>query len=335
MEYHKGKPLRHMGDIPSMGAHRYSDKTAFVFMGQEMSYNELEAQANQVANMLVDNGVEPGDRVGLFIPNTLQFPPSYFGTIKAGAVPIPLNLRMDPETLVFVLNDSNADHLIGSPFLADEVRNLKDAAGVGTLFLPGVSDEEEGIVNYSHATMEASDEFDTVERNFDDVAVQPYTSGTTGRPKGVLLTHENLLSTLESYGKGAIGVDGDDSILLVLPLFHIYGLNALMGSYLMRGASMILQAEPDPVNMLEAIDEHNITKFAGVPAMYNMMFREYRNNPDEYDLSSLEDVTCAASPLAEDTRRKIEEAWNVPVVEGWGMTETSPAGTLEPSRGVR
>jgi len=335
MDYYDGEPLRHMGDLPSMAAHRYRDKTAFVFHGQETTYGELEAGANEVANVLVDHGIGPGDRVGLFIPNTPQFPKVYFGTIKAGGVPVPLNLRMDPETLAFVVNDSEADVIVGSAFLSDEVQGLHEAADSSTLLLPGVSDEAAGIVNLSHATMEADDEFETVEHDFGDIACQPYTSGTTGRPKGVLLSHRNLLSAIEGYDGGSLAVDPEDSILLVLPLFHIYGLNALMGSYIYSGASMVLQAQPEGPNMLRAIDDHDITKFAGVPAMYTMMYREYRENPDEYDLSSLEDATCAAAPLAEATRKTIEEEWNVPVIEGWGMTETAPAGTLEPAVGVR
>jgi long-chain acyl-CoA synthetase len=336
MDYHQGKPLRHMGDLPSMGAHRYDDKTAFVFQGQELGYADLEAEANKMANVLVDHGLQPGERVGIFVPNTPQFPKSYFGVLKAGGVPVPLNLRMDPETLAFVLKDSGADMVVGSPFLAEEVQNLAAAAEVGTLFLPGVeADEPVNVVNLSHETMDASASFETVERGFDDVAVQPYTSGTTGRPKGVLLTHENLLSAIEAYDSGGLALDPEDAILLVLPLFHIYALNALMGSYLYTGASMVLQAEPEGEPMLRAIEEHGLTKFAGVPAMYTMMWRTYRENPEEYDLSSLEDVTCAAAPLADDVRRTIEDAWDVPMAEGWGMTETSPAGTIEPVRGVR
>ncbi|WP_049898510.1 class I adenylate-forming enzyme family protein [Halococcus agarilyticus] len=333
MEYHDGEPLAHMGDLPAMAAHRYGDKTAFVAFGQEQSFAALDAEANRVANVLVDHGVEPGERVGLFVPNTLQFPSAYFGAIRAGAVPLPLNLRMDPETLVFVLDDGDADCMIASPLLADEARNLAAAADVGTTFLPGVSDD--GIVNYSHATDEASAAFDPPERAIDDAACQPYTSGTTGRPKGVLLTHENLLSTIESYDTGGLNIDAEDSILLVLPLFHIYALNAIMGTFLYAGAKMVLQPQPEAEPMLDAIAEHSLTQFAGVPAMYTTMFREYREHPDQYDLSSLENVTCAAAPLADSTRRAIEEAWNVPLTEGWGMTETAPAGTTEPSRGVR
>ena len=343
MECYNGEPLRHMGDLPSMGAHRYGDKTALTFMGQETSYDELEARANSVANVLVDNGVAPGDRVGLYIPNTDQFPEAYFGAHKAGAIPVPLNLRMDPNTLEFVLRDGDVDHMIGSPLLAggmdtEEGRiigptELAERAGVSNVYVSGVS--EGGVVNYSQATAEADDSFETVDRAFDDVACQPYTSGTTGKPKGVLLTHENLLSTIEAYEKGGLPIDPDDSIVLVLPLFHIYALNAIQGTYLYNGATMHMIPRPDPQMILQTISGNDVTNFAGVPALYNMMWQTYREEPDAYDMDSLTDVICAAAPLADDTRRTIEEAWGVPMTEGWGMTETGPAGTVEPASGVR
>ncbi|MEF8875639.1 MAG: AMP-binding protein [Haloarculaceae archaeon] len=335
MEHYEGGPLRHVGDVLAMGADRYGGKTAFTSFGEATSYRELDEDADRVANVLVEHGVGPDDRVGLFLPNTVQFPEAYFGAVRAGAVPVPLNLRMAPETLVYVLQNSGADHVIGSPLLADEVRDLVSAAEVSTLLLPGVSDEDAGIVNYSHAKTKHDPAFDRPERAYDDVACQPYTSGTTGRPKGVLLSHENLLSTIESYTLGGLAVDADDAIVLALPLFHIYALNAVMGTYLYRGGTMHLQPEPDGEQMLRGIDEHGATTFAGVPAMFTMMWRAYREEPDAYDVSSLRYVNCAAAPLADEVRRTIEEAWNLPMVEGWGMTETAPAGTVEPAHGVR
>jgi long-chain acyl-CoA synthetase len=194
---------------------------------------------------------------------------------------------------------------------------------------------DDGVINVSHVLDDYDDTFEKPEREYGDIACQPYTSGTTGRPKGVLLSHENLLTTVEAYTKGGLAIDADDSIVLVLPLFHIFGLNAIMATYLVRGGTMHLQPQPEGEGMLRGIDEHDATTFAGVPAMYTMMWREYRENPDEYDLSSLRYVNCAAAPLADEVRRTIEEAWDVPMVEGWGMTETAPAGTVEPSHGVR
>ncbi len=335
MEYHKGERLEHMGMVPRMAADRYSDKTALTFMGQETTFEELEEDSNKFANVLVDHGVEPGDRVGLFIPNTPRFPISYFATIKAGGVATPLNLRMDPETLTYVVEDAGIDVLVGSPYVAEEVQKLAEAADVETLIMPGMSDEEKGIVNYSHAMEDADEEFDIVDRDIGDIAAQPYTSGTTGRPKGVMLSHRNLLSTQESYGKSGLGIDPDDTLVLVLPMFHIYALNALMSTFVMTGAELNLQPQPEPEALLSAIDANDATTFAGVPALYTQMFRIYRENPDDYDLSSLDYVVCAAAPLPEDTRQTIQRKWDVPMVEGWGMTETSPAGSVEPVKGVR
>ena len=332
MELHEGEPLRHVGALPEMAAHRYGEKAAFGFYADELSFAGLEERSNRMANALLDRGLESGDRVGLMIPNTDEFPVAYFGAIKAGGVPTPLNLRMDPETLVFVLNDAGANHLVGSQLIADEVSQLAAVADVEHALVGGGG---EGLEDVEAALADASPDLDRPPRRYDDVACQPYTSGTTGRPKGVMLTHENLLTTIEAYDKGGLAIDAEDSFLLVLPLFHIYALNALMGTGIYSGTTMYLQPTPEPGPMLRAIGDERITKFAGVPAMYTAMFREYRTNPDDYDLSSLEDVTCAAAPLADETRRTIEEAWNVPMVEGWGMTETAPAGTVEPARGVR
>ena len=335
MEYFNGEPLRHLADVVAMGAVRYGEKTAFTSFGEALSYNGLERESNRVANMLVEHGVEPGDRVGLFVPNTNQFPETYFGVLKAGAVAVPLNLRMDPETLVYVLRDSEANHLVGTHLFADEVRELATAAEVGTLFLSGFGDEAAGIVDYACVKKTHATEFERLEQAHDDVACQLYTSGTTGRPKPAMLTHENLLATIEGTGRGGMPLDADDSAVLVLPLFHIYALNTMMGTYLYRGATLHLQSKPDSEAILSSIDEHGATVFAGVPALFLMVWQTYRENPEAYDLSSLRYVICGAAPLADETRRTIETAWNVPMIEGWGMTETAGSGALEPVGGVR
>ncbi len=334
MEYYDGEPLRHLGDLPAMGAHRYGDKTAFSFYGQDLSYEEFYTKVKEAANVLIEDGVEPGDRVGLLVPNEPLFPVAYFGAINAGAVAVPLNLRMDPDTLVYVVENAGIESVVSSRNLADESEDLYEATDVERLYRPQ-ADEESPAEDWDSRLEDASTELDRPEREFDDVAVQPYTSGTTGDPKGVLHTHESLLTTIESYSSGGLPIDPDDSVLLILPLFHIYGLNALMGSFLYCGASMVMQAIPNPASMLNAIDDNELTAFAGVPAMYNMMYREYSKDPEEYDVSSLEYVVCAAAPLAEDTQKKIEKEWNVNMIEGWGMTETGPAGTAEPTRGIQ
>ncbi|WP_330631888.1 class I adenylate-forming enzyme family protein [Halocatena halophila] len=335
MEYYEGERLSHMGDLPKMAADRYGSKTAFVGMAETQSYSEFAAATSRMAAVLANDNVGVGDRVGLYIPNTLQFPSTYFGVIESGAIPVPLNLRMDTETLAYIVDDASIDCLIGSPLLADDITELAEKTAVSRTLVPGMNDPDLGIKNCSHLLADTPATFDRPHREFDDVACQPYTSGTTGRPKGVLLTHENLLTSLEAYDAGGNPIDPDKTGLLVLPLFHIYALNALLGSYLYNGASSVLLAEPDPEAILAAIDRHEITQIAGVPALYTMTHRVYCESPSDYDLSSLELALCAAAPLADSTKNAIETQWDVRLAEGWGMTETAPAGATEPARGVR
>ncbi len=341
MEYHQGEPVENVGTIPTMAADRYRDRTALSFMGTEKTFEAVEAEANQLANALVELGVEPGDRVGLYIPNEPLFPVAYFGIIKTGAIAVPLNLRMDPETLVYVLEDSTVEVMVSSAYIPEDDPgvawpvDLAERAGVGTLLMPGRSDEARGVRNYSHLTADQPTEFDIVDREHGDIAAQPYTSGTTGKPKGVMLSHENLLAAIESYNKSGLGIDPDFTLTLVLPLFHIYALNALMGTFLARGGQLDLQPRPEPEALLQGIEQQSAEVFAGVPALYTQMFRVWREDPDAYDLSSLDYVVCAAAPLAEEVRKTIQREWGVVMVEGWGMTETSPAGTIEPVAGAR
>jgi len=340
MEYHDGGQLRHVGTLPTMVAHRYGDKPAIIDQGKTFSYADLETRTNRAANVFADHGVEAGDRVALYLPNTFQFPETFFGAIKAGAIPVALNLRMDEDTLVYILEDAEIDHLVSSPLLLHGLETerasvvasteIAEAAGVGKHYVPGI--DQDGVIDYEAAREAASDAFDRVDRAFDDVVIQTYTSGTTGKPKGVLLTHENVIRTLEGMSRTAAGaVDPDDSVLLVLPMFHIPTMFAVFGTHVYRGATVVMQAIPDPAAMLSAVDEHGITTLPAVPALHTMMWREYRDNPDVYDLSSLEVLGAGAAPLPEDTQNSLIEAWGASFNEVWGMTETTSVATIRPA----
>ncbi|MDY7081525.1 MAG: class I adenylate-forming enzyme family protein, partial [Halobacteria archaeon] len=335
MDYHKGEPIRNVAEIVEMGADTYGEKRAFEYRGDELSYQDLERRSNQVANALVEHGVEPDDRVAMYIENSLQFPETFFGIIKSGAVPVPLNHRMDMERLVYVLEDSDSKAIVGSDVFAGLVQDLHDESGTETVLLRGVENEDANIHDYDTVVEAASDDFETYQHEFDDVTLQCYTSGTTGNPKGVLTTHRNILSTVQSYSQLG-GIDPEDaSTLVVLPLFHMFGLSTVMLTSLYNGGEIILKTLPVAQTLLQAITEHEVTSFAAVPAIYIEMVEEYEKNPEKYDLSSIEALGSGAAPLAEDTRKKIQEVFNTPLTEGWGMTETTPAGTANSTRGVR
>ncbi len=337
MEYYDGDRLRNVGDLPSMLAARYGGRRALTGPERTQSFAELEARANGVAATLSAHGVGSGDRVGMYVPNTLQFPESYFGIIKAGGVPVALNLRLAPDTMAYVLSDSGADVLIAADDLGGDesptARDLADRADVGLTVLPGGEGDAE--LDYDRAVGAASGTFETVARGLDDVCLQLYTSGTTGEPKGVHSTHRNLLATNESFVRSPLPLEPDEAGLCVLPLFHIFGLQVVLTPILYAGGSVVLRRKPVPDRLLRTIDDHDLSLTFGVPALYNTMYRAYREDPDAYDLSSLRYAMCAAAPLSADTRRNVERGWGVRMFEGWGMTETSPAGALAPPMGVR
>ncbi len=334
MKFYKGEILKNLGLLPEMVAEEYGDRTLYIFQDEKQNFEELSHRSSRLASSLVENGVEPGDRVALYIPNSLQFPETFFGVIKTGAVPVPLNLRIPPRTLTYVIEDSEAKTLIASDLETsvsspERARELFESTDIEKMIIPGESEDK--TLNYEKLIEEGHPSFGHANKKYEDTAVQMYTSGTTGKPKGVPLTHKNILSTIEGFGRVMIS-DSSSRHLLVLPLYHIYALSALLCNFTYYGVSNVLQAEPDPGKLLKNIQKHNVTSLAGVPALFRMMWLVYGQDPEEYDLSSLGEVNCAAAPLDENTRKKVRNEWEVRFGEGWGMTETSPCGCLNTGR---
>ena len=340
MEYFDGSPLRHLGDLTAMGAQRYGDKTAVALSTEERSFDSIDDRASRAATVLRDHGVEPGDRVALYVPNTPGYVDAFFGAVKAGAVPLPLNLRMDTGRLAGICERAGADHLVGSPMLLGGMETervslegplaVADAAGIARRFVAGV--DAEGCTDWSAAVDDAAPlpRSDRPERAFDDVVVHTYTSGTTGTPKGVPLTHENVLSAIAALTTSGLSFDPDDAVVVVLPLFHVPTFTALLAAPLYEGATAVLQAMPDPEGLLRAVEQHGVTMLPGVPALHEMLLETYLEDPESYDVSSLDALSCAAAPLPEDTAERATEAFGVGLAEGWGMTETTTVAVHRP-----
>jgi long-chain acyl-CoA synthetase len=267
----------------------------------------------------------------MYVANSLQFPETFFGIVRTGAVAVPLNHRMDKGRLQYILDDAGVAVLIGSEVFPSVVTDL--SKHVETTLIPG-GNEDADLLDYDEHVDGASADFDRPEREFEDVCLQCYTSGTTGDPKGVLTTHQNVIATSQSYTETGAGDPEEDTTLLVLPLFHMYGLSVVLVNGLYNGIDIVLKTLPVASALLGAIDEHDVTQFAGIPAIFIEMLDEYESNPDQYDLSSIETVGSGAAPLADDTRDRVEEMFGAQLIEGWGMTETTPAGTTNTARGV-
>ncbi|MFB6142392.1 MAG: long-chain fatty acid--CoA ligase [Halorientalis sp.] len=297
----------------------YPDQPAISFRGQEVPYSAFWQRSGQLAQALADAGVEPDDRVGVYLPNLPQFVTSYYGVLRAGGAVVPMNPQYRAREIRHMLADSGATAVIALADLVPFVREVQDDTDVETIV--AVGDEAEGATEFD--AFLADDTLETVPRADDDVAAQPYTSGTTGQPKGVLLTHRNL-GWMSRHADDIMTekMGPHDRLLGVLPLFHIYGMTVVMNAGLYNGSTYYPLPEWDAEEALSLVESEDLTIMHGVPAMYNDVI----NLPDaaDYDLSSLRFVNSGGSSIPIEVIDRFEELFDVQLNEGYGLTETSP-----------
>ncbi|MFQ3318876.1 MAG: long-chain acyl-CoA synthetase [Natronomonas sp.] len=294
------------------------DATAIGYDGQKITYEEFWIQTGQFAQALADAGVEPGDRVGVYLPNLPQYVIAFHGILRAGGIVVPMNPQYKSREIKHLLGDSSAVAVVTLADLVPQVQEVQDDTDVHTII--SVGGDAEGATEFG--AFLADDTLEPVDRDDDDVACQPYTSGTTGTPKGVLLTHRNL--AFEARASPAVhdGIRADDKMLGVLPLFHIYGMTVTMLATLYEGGSFWPMAEWDASAALELIESEELTIVHGVPAMYN----DVVNHPDadDYDLGTVRFANAGGSSLPLEVMRRFEELFEPRLLEGYGLTETAP-----------
>ena len=291
-------------------ASRLPEKIAFVAGDQRLTYSELDRAVDEVALGLRKLDVSPGDRVGIAMHNVMHFPIAYFGILRAGAVVVPLNVMLTAQEVGRVLADSGAQVVLGAAPFVDVVR---EGAPDGVTVIG--TDEWDKLDG-------KGDAFDP-DTGEDDLAVLAYTSGTTGEPKGAMLSHGNLIANLQQQMEiPDAHVTENDVVFLALPLFHIFGLNVGLGLLVMNGASGILVERFEPVPTLRLITDHRITILFGAPTMFSAWISV--PGADQYDLSSVRLAVSGAAPLAPDVLRDFRDLFGVPIFEGYGLTETAP-----------
>jgi len=294
----------------------HPERPAIVFKGRERTYESFWSRAGRFAQALVDRGYGAETRVAVYLPNLPQFVTTFHGTLWMGGVVVPLNPQYRRRELEHRLSDSNARVVVTLPGLVEHIDPIRDKTDVETIVTVG-----DGNGDTTFETFLAEHEHAIVSRANDDVACQPYTSGTTGTPKGVLLTHENLRWDADAaLDPVSGGVVSEDRHLGVLPLFHIYGMTATMNATLFGGAAYYPVPEWNAREVLELIEEAEITLVHAVPAMYNDMV----NEPGDYDLSSIRFANAGGSALPREVLDRFEERFDIALHEGYGLTETSP-----------
>lgn len=308
-----------------------ADQPAMV--GDEGSYSfaDVDAASERAACALRKDGIARGDRVGLYCPNGLAFVACYLGVLKTGAVVVPINLMLGPNEIGFILGDCEAKGLIYHEAFGENARRVVgEITGIGTRYVIGA---EPGAADHRFEDLPAQSVAEPAEPTEADLAVILYTSGTTGKPKGAMLTHANLLANTQAVVATLKLTPELDRLLVVLPMFHAFAATVGMLTPLLHGLSLVPMTRFEPAAVCDAIAHHGATVFLGVPSMYAVLLRV-----DEAKVRAWEKVRFCVSggaAMPEAVMRAFEERFGVPILEGDGPTECGPVTCVNPVDGPR
>ncbi|MFE8949473.1 long-chain fatty acid--CoA ligase [Streptomyces sp. NPDC007856] len=309
-----------LNDLLVRAAAEHSHRRAVELGDQGLSYAELATLAGRTTALLAAHGVGPGDRVGLMLPNLCEFPVLYYGVLGAGAVVVPMNPLLKPREIAHQVRDSGLALLLAWDGVADQARASADDTGTPVVpIVPG---------GLQTLLAEHPDPAAAAPRKDDDLAVILYTSGTTGAPKGAMLTHAGLACNAEIGGRTLLRLTPDDVVMGCLPLFHAFGQSCAMNAAVATGARLTLLARFDPGQALRTIDERRVTVFEGVPTMYAAILAEHERGTEKHGTSSLRLCASGGASLPVEVLHAFEAAFECPVLEGFGMSETSPIASF-------
>lgn len=328
---------------------RYAEMKALHFMGKEMTFSEVYTEAKKIANYMQSLGLKKGDRVAIMLPNSPQSVMSYYGALLAGAIVVQTNPLYTERELEYQLKDSGATIIVCLDILLPRVTKVRDKTNVQHTIVTGIKDylpfpknliypfiqkreynmvvkvePSENTHVWNQIIKKTSDQYTEVDINpKEDLALLQYTGGTTGHPKGVMLTHYNLVSNVQMCRHWLYkSEEGKEVVLGILPFFHVYGMTTVMNMSIMMGSKMVLLPKFEAGDVLKTIHKQRPTLFPGAPTIYVGLL----NHPDieKYDLSSIEACISGSAPLPLEVQEQFERETGGKLVEGYGLTESSP-----------
>ncbi|MFZ5631899.1 MAG: class I adenylate-forming enzyme family protein [Bacillota bacterium] len=313
----------------------FPEKEAIVYYDQRLSYKQLNAMVNRLANGLKQSGILPGDRVLLVLENCPEFIISYYAIIKMRGIVVPVNPQYTMNEFSLIMLDAEPSAVITNQQLAPLFKKLSPEIEIKSgIIATGYENREEGIQSFEKILSIGSDTF-SVDKpaGRDDVAVLMYTSGHTASPKGVMLTNHNLYSNAATFAQCCKMTPADRS-LLIAPVYHAAAQTCVMNTTIIAGATLVVHdGWKGPQPLLEAIQNEKITFYFGPPTMYALLVKY--PDTDKYNLSSWRYALIGAAPTPPDIFKSFEEKFGFQLTEGYGLTETSPVTTIVPIDGLK
>ena len=309
--------MANIADLLSASTDRRPDHVAVRVDDAELTYGELDRAASRVAGLLRAKGVEPGDRVGTMLPNVAHFAACYYGALRTGAAIVPMNPLLKEREVEFYLSDSEARVILAWHQFADAAHAGAERAGVECVLVePGAFEE---------LLQRCEPVPDVVGRRPDDTAVILYTSGTTGTPKGAELTHRNILSNVE-VTVDLFGLDERAITLGALPFFHAFGQTCALNATIAVAGTLTLIPRFNAGKALAILQRDRVTVFEGVPTMYAAMLHD--DAADTTDTSALEVCVSGGAAMPVEVMRAFEAKFGCEILEGYGLSETSPIASF-------